>query len=111
MIRIKSSDVSFGRRFWLTLCWAFGFHHRLYYEYPKVPKLSDVDLAMQRLALIFSHGKLTWGKTALAECKCKVCTRRFWTLTRGSPVCKRHSCYMAFHSFPERYTLKRERAK
>ncbi|HUW46105.1 MAG TPA: hypothetical protein VMW50_09980 [Dehalococcoidia bacterium] len=107
MIKVKSKDVGFGRWLWLTLCWAFGFHHRLYYEYPRVPKIGDVDLAMQRLALIFSRGKLTWGKTALTEFKCKVCSRKFWTLTRDSPVCKRHSCYMAFHLHPERYTLRR----
>lgn len=109
MIRVGKGEISFGRWLRLTLKWFWLPHHRLYYEYPKVPKISDVDLALQRLAIIFSRGKLTWGKTALREYKCKVCSRRFWTLTKDSPVCRRYNCYMRFHSFPEQYTLRRTR--
>lgn len=90
---------------WLTLCWLFGFHHKLYYE--KQPKIDDVDAMMQRLAMTFSRGKLTWGKTALSECRCKVCNRKFWTVTRNSVLCKRYSCYMKFHLHPEQFTLRR----
>ena len=90
---------------WLTLCWLWGFHHKLYHE--KQPKLNEVDVAMQRLTISLTSGKLTWGKTALSECKCKVCGRKFWTLTRDSVVCKRYGCYMAFHLHPEQFTLRR----
>lgn len=92
---------------WLTLCWAFGFHYKLYRE--SAPKIGDVDVTMQRLAMIFSKGRLTWGKTALSECKCKVCGRKFWTLSWKSVVCKRYGCYMTFHLFPERYALARSK--
>jgi len=96
-------------RVWLTLCWLFGIQHHLYYE--KEPQIGEVDIAMQRLAIIFSRGRFTWGKTALSECRCKVCSRKFWTLTRDSQVCRRYGCYMKFHLHPERYTLRRARAR
>jgi len=92
---------------WLTLCWLCGFHHKQYYE--KKPKIGDVDVAMQKMAMIFTRGRLTWGKTAVHECKCSVCGRKFWTLTRGSQVCKRYGCYMKFHLNPKQFTLKRVR--
>jgi len=106
-IKVSGENVSLLLRVWLTLCWAFGFHHKLYQE--KEPKISNTDAAMQALAIRFSLGRLTWGKTALAECRCKVCSRRFWTLTRSSVVCRRYSCYMKFHLHPEQYTLRRAR--
>lgn len=96
-------------RFWLTLCWLFGMRHKQYYE--KQPKIGDVDAAMQRLVMMFTRGRFTWGKTAVSECQCKVCGRKFWTLTRNSMVCRRYGCYMRFHLHPERYTLKRVRAR
>lgn len=93
---------------WLTLCWLFGFHHKLYHE--KEPNLSDVDIAMQKGVMSLSMGRLAWGKTALSECQCKVCSRKFWTLTRNSMVCKRYRCYMKFHLYPEQFTLQRGKA-
>jgi len=105
-VREESNQL---RRIWLTLCWACGFRHKLYYE--KQPQISDVDAAMQRLALIFTRGRFTWGKTALVGCQCKVCGRKFWTLTRDSTVCRRYGCYMKFHLHPEQYILKRVRTR
>lgn len=91
-------------KIWLTLCWALRYRHKLYYE--RQPKLGETDLALQRLAISFSRGKLTWGKTVLSECRYKACGRKVWTLTRDSQICKRYNCYMAFYLHPERYTLK-----
>jgi len=96
-------------RVWLTLCWLFGLQHKQYYE--KQPKIGDVDATMQRLVMIFTSGHLTWGKTALHECRCVVCGRKFWTLTRNSQVCRRYGCYMKFHLHPEQFTLQRIKAK
>lgn len=90
---------------WLTLCWLFGFHHKLYHE--KQPKIGDVDVVMQALAMRFSLGRFTWGKTALSEYKCKVCGITYWTVTRNSVLCKRYGCYMKFHLHPEQFTLQR----
>ena len=101
---IATTD-SRATKVWLTLCWFWGFHHKQYYE--KEPKVGDVDAMLQRLALTFSRGHLTWGKTAVLEYKCKVCGVKFWTLTRNSQVCRRYGCYMKFHLHPERFTLRR----
>lgn len=95
------------RKILLTLRWFWLPHHKQYYE--KKPRIGDVDVAMQKMAMTFTMGRLTWGKTALHECKCKVCHRKFWTLTKGSQVCRRYGCYMKFHLYPEQFAMRKAR--
>jgi len=99
-IEVESNPI---RRAWLTLCWTFGFHYRMYSE--SHTEASVTDAAMQYLVISLSRGRLTWGKTALVGRECLVCGQAYWTLSKPL-ICRRYKCYMAYHSNPKQFRKK-----